>query len=420
MMKVFDGTILNRRSLSEVDSSPKPAVTLLSTELVRVEASSAIPSVRSVAEKPMTTDPSPPTFLIDPALRSMSCSMTDKLALSQTIAARNLLYNPGHTLKNELGEAAYTLRYLICELSPESRKTLCTRLLGPEGLLSGKRAAVIVETLARVGDELRFPHMPNSVTGLDRSVVIALMGDIGALYVDSLKRAVEECPQQQSSALIEDLRRLIEKRGLSAPTDSVIQEIQQTAGSSSVGPLKKEERYRPPAELSPRTGIHNTGERADEQLGIGSSQRIPSAKWEVAHISNNRVLNTTEPLVAHMSGSPAEILQVWDMLRGDSREMQFLGTLNKADSTHWDPLRNIYLERQDQQLARAAGAAAFLVGLGYHSAVEVAEGTFLYMGQNLRQALDNQAQDAGHLIGHGAATSLMGELFKEQSSVHEF
>lgn len=420
-MKVFDGTILNQRSLSEVDSSQNPAVTLLSTELVRVQASSAIPSVRTVTEKPMATDPSLPTFLIDPALRSMSCSMTDKLALSQTIAARNLLYNPGHVLKNELGEAAYTLRHLICELSPDSRKTLCARLLGPEGLLSGKSAGVLVEALERVSDDLRFPHVTNSVSGLDRAVVIALMGDIGALYVDSLaKIVVEECPQQQSNALIEDLHRLIEKRGLFAPTDSVIQEIQQTAGSSSVGPLKKVERYRPPAGLSPRTGIHNTGERADEQLGIESSQRIPGAKWEVAHISKNRVLNTTEPLVAHMSGSPAEILQVWDMLRGDSREMQFLGTLNKTDSTHWDPLRNIYLERQDQQLARAAGAAAFLIGLGYHSAVEVAEGTFLYMGQNLRQALGNQAQDAGHLIGHGAATSLMGELLKEQSSVHEF
>ena len=137
----------------------------------------------------------------------------------------------------------------------------------------------------------------------------------------------------------------------------------------------------------------------------------------MAHIKKDRVFTTTEPLVGHMSGSPAEILQVWDMLRGDAHENQFLSVFSKRDSSHWDPLAEVALERQDQQIARAAGAAAFLIGLGYHSAVEVVEGVLLYMGQNLRQVLDDPKQDAGDLLGRGAATSLMIEIFKDQSKV---
>ncbi|WP_448106929.1 hypothetical protein [Pseudomonas azerbaijanoccidentalis] len=361
------------------------------------------------------------SVLIDPALRSMSCAKTAELAFSQTLAARTLLYNPGHALKNELGEAAATLYHLIQDLSPEHQLALGARLFGREGLLSGESVEVLLATLVRVLGDHRLPNTPNTVTGLDRAVVIALMGDIGALYVDTLEKSVVEGRSQlQSDTLLENLCSAMVMRGLSAPTDSVIRNIQKAAGSSVVGPLKKAERYRPPAELSPRAGIHNTGEKTDQLLRVAQNQRIPGVKWDVAHVSKCRVATTTEPLVGHMSGSPAEILHIWDMLRGDTHEMQFIGTLNKRDASHWNPLINVSLERQDQQLARVAGAAAFLVGLGYHSAVEVVEGALLYMGQNLRQVLDTPTADAGLLFGDGAATDLMSELFKDQSAVSEF
>jgi hypothetical protein len=350
----------------------------------------------------------------------MSCARTAELAFSQTLAARNLLYSPGHALKTELGEAAANLHSLIQDLSQENQLALGARLFGREGLLPGESVEILLGILAKVLDDHRFPYAPNIVAGLDRAVVIALMGDIGALYVDTLaKKAVEGRSLEQADALIENLRSVMVKRGLSAPSDSVIQNIQKTAGSSTVGPLKKAERNRPPAELSPRAGIHNTGEKADQLLAIAPNQRIAGAKWDVTHVSKLRVTTTTEPLVGHMSGSPAEIFQVWDMLREDTHEMQFLGTLNKRDPNHWNPLSNVSLGRQDQQVARVAGAAAFLVGLGYHSAVEVAEGTLLYMGQNLRQVLDDPTADAGFLFGDGAATGLMSELFKDQSTVNE-
>ncbi|WP_218227992.1 hypothetical protein [Pseudomonas sp. Irchel s3b2] len=452
-MKNIDRTTVGQIPMFMANSGPVPAVTQLSTKLVKAEASSTVLSVGSLvgsisiadrnnfsgaifcelstcmqkesddstSDRKHNLSSAPPVFLIDPALRSTSSAMTLNLAISQTEAARNLLYNPGPLLKSELGEAASTLHDLVQDLKSENQQILGARLFGSEGLLLGGSVETLLETLARVRDENRCPDEPNTVTGLDRAVVIALMGDIGALYVDGLEKSVVEGRTlHQSNALIENLHGLMVERKLSTPTENNIRNIQKVAGSSSVGPLKKEERYRPPAELSLRTGIHNTGEKADIQLGIAPNQRIPGAKWDIAHLSKDRVVATTEPLVGHMSGSPAEILQVWDMLRGDSHEMQFLGALNKREGDHWDPLSTVSLERQDQQLARVAGAAAFLVGLGYHSAVEVAEGTLSYMGQNLRAVLGNPKDDAGHLLGHGAATSLMSELFKEQSVVSRF
>lgn len=78
------------------------------------------------------------------------------------------------------------------------------------------------------------------------------------------------------------------------------------------------------------------------------------------------------------------------------------------------PLSDLTSAEQAQRYARAAGASAFLVGLGYHSAVEVLEGILVYTGQSIRTqgTLSSLQRDSAHLFGHGAATDLMTELFK--------
>ncbi|MEH6353719.1 hypothetical protein [Pseudomonas sp. 3JA] len=353
---------------------------------------------------------------IDPALRSEEDSGTAELALSQTIVARTLLYYPGYSLVQELGEAAGTLYDLIQNLNPEDQKTLSKRLFGQGGILFGERIDVLFDTLARVRDEHQMPYALKAVTGRDRVIVIALMGDIGELYAGTAVKGSEREVQEQSDAL-KNLNYLMRARGLPVLTDNVIRDIQKEGGFYVAGPLKKTERVRPSAELRPLIGIHNVGEKADKQIGVPLEKRIPRVEWSVPHLSESRVLETTEPLVGHMSGSPVEILQVWDMLRGDAHDRQFLGRLQQKSSIDWEPLSNDTLERKDQKLARASGAAAFLIGMGYHSAVEVSEAVLLYMGQDLRQVLDDPAQDAAHLLGHGAATDLIEEMLKGQTVV---
>ena len=55
------------------------------------------------------------------------------------------------------------------------------------------------------------------------------------------------------------------------------------------------------------------------------------------------------------------------------------------------------------------------VALGYHSAVEVVEGTLAYLAQDLRSVLEMpKHDDAGYVLGNIAATKLIVELVKDQ------
>ncbi|WP_434571438.1 hypothetical protein [Pseudomonas sp. Z3-6] len=346
---------------------------------------------------------------VDPALRSEKDTTTAELALSQTVAARTLLYYPGRLLVQELGEAAAILLDLIRDLKTEDQKILTRRLFVEGGLLFGKDLEAFFDALAQVRDECREPDASSTVTGLARAIAIASMGNIGALYIDAAEVAEKDALNCFHTLMIE--------RKLPVLTEQVIRSVQAAGDFYVSGPLKKIERSRPFNELSRLNGVHNFGEKADRLIGIKSELRIPSVEWQIAHISESRVLHTIEPLVGHMSVSPVEILQTWDVLRGDSNDEQFMGIIRKNDPVHEVSRGDVSRDRLDQKLARASGAAAFLIGVGYHSALEVSETILRYMGQDLRQALESPTQDAGSLLGSGAATSLINEMLKGAAAV---
>ena len=328
---------------------------------------------------------------IDPSMRSECCGDTRQLALVQTISARQALYQPSDILKSELSQAAGKLHQTYGALEGVDQQALGARLFGSEGLITGQTPNDLLQILKRVDE------CPDYASGHDRAVVIAMMGDIGALFAATGATTGTDRNEDASARLRESLRGALAVAGLIPPTEESSGRVQQEGGSNAVGPDKKTERSRPSAEHIDRTGIHNLGEEADEALGVPFEDRISTSRWDVAYIDFDRVADAVEPLVGHMSGSPAEILQTWDMLRGNQLEYQFLTSY-----------------QQEQQLARAAGASAFLVGLGYHSAVEVLEGTLRYTGQSIRHdgILGAGQNDAGHLFGHGAATDLMSEFFQ--------
>lgn len=72
------------------------------------------------------------------------------------------------------------------------------------------------------------------------------------------------------------------------------------------------------------------------------------------------------------------------MLRGKKAHEQFIGILN-AGNEHNNKMLMLSPEEQKQHFARAAGAGAYLVALGYHSAVEIIENILAYTGQSLRE-----------------------------------
>lgn len=342
---------------------------------------------------------------------------TKALAMKQTVYGRSVLYKPGDVLIDELGTAASVLHQVISNLRPDNQTIIAARLLGEEGLLDGRTIADLLAAVQRVSKKNN-SLSAQAASATDRAAVIALMGDIGVFYSRPADAKVE---------LMTELNSQLTIAGLHVPDESEMIIMRKTGGSPAVGPDKKVERKITAsgsrADIAFRTGVHNTGLEADKVLGIAKQNRIPEARWPVFEISTHRIKETTEPFTGHMSGSPAEILQTWDMLCGVKGEGQYVGALTRNSAPQEGekfrhPLSGFTSVEQAQRYARAAGASAFLVGLGYHSTVEVLEGILVYTGQNIRAegTLSQSQRDAAHVFGHGAATDLITELFRTNTA----
>lgn len=343
---------------------------------------------------------------------------TNGLAMRQSVDGRNVLYSPGDALLKELGTAASVLHQVISKLSPDSQTMIGAHLLAEGRLLDGKSTADLLAALHRVSTDNNLSSAV-AASATDRAVVIALMGDIGGFYTT---------PANANMELMTELNSQLTAAGLQVPRGSEIQIMRNRGGSGAVGPDKRAERritaFASRADIPFRAGVHNMGMAADGLLNIATQDRIPENRWAVFDISTPRIKETTEPFVGHMSASPAEILQAWDMLCGVAGEDQYVGALTRNLARHEDekflhPLSDLTSAEQAQRYARAAGASAFLVGLGYHTAVEVLEGTLVYTGQNIRTegTLSQSQRDAAHVFGHGAATDLMTELFRANTAL---
>lgn len=357
---------------------------------------------------PKTTAQPQHTGFVDPATRSAANGQTRQLALQQTMSARDLLYNPGEALRTELGLAAGRAHDMISGLG-DLQDPLGGHLFGAEGLMPGQNAQALLDTLKRMHNDI--PPGRSNATAKDRSILIALMGDIGAILSDSTT-GVERTKDQDKQ-----LKELIPKLlNLATSPETIMAPTAALGGSGTIGPAKKQERIKPPNEQPPRTGIHNLGKEADDQLGIAQSGRLLPSRWDVSQLKTERVLQTTEPLVAHMSGTQAETLAVWDMLRGEKTPYTgVMENLRAQPQQANDPMAHLPDDERNARYARAAGTAAFLISNGYHSAVEVLGGTLAYTGQD-GQSVVGPGQDAAHLFGQGAATELVSELMSKQRS----
>ncbi|MGY3614122.1 hypothetical protein [Bradyrhizobium sp. USDA 10063] len=343
-----------------------------------------------------------------------------RLALKQASAARQLLYHPGDVLRQEIAKAAGKLVRIVMKLTDAELSTLSTRLVSSGCLLAGKSPNVLTELLERLIDDARCEASCASAT--DRTAFISVLGDMGALYADSKKRSESfSLSAEQKQAFLGRLSGLIAEEALTPISDEVLERVAKlSAGTGVVGPRKKEERKRIDASAT-RRGLHNLGDEVDERLGVPEHMRIPPITWRPMHIKATRLLNVQEPLVAHMSGSPAELLMVWDMLCGRA-EGVYTAALDahrnaiNAGLGSAEPKDHFSAEEWAARLARLAGACAMQIGVGHHSAVEVAESALKYTGQDVRSVLaDPATEDATRLLGAGAATDLLTELFETQT-----
>ena len=270
--------------------------------------------------------------VVDPALRSEHSALTQILAKKQTKAARNMLAKPGPEVRKQMAGAAGKLSDSYDKLAPELQCALGARLFGDQGMMAnvgnGQEAPAKLEAQRLALGETLKRLMADSaeVKPADRSVLMALMGDIGALFTDTGATTGTVRDTRTSDALREQMAKLIGRGQRLSRVLENFARVKHVGGSEAVAPNKNAERVNLPTTeepLAPRTGIHNTGKALDDEAGIEAEDRLGASKWAKARIDERRVAATAEPFAGHMSGSPSEILQVWDMLVGVSPDEQF-------------------------------------------------------------------------------------------------
>jgi hypothetical protein len=378
---------------------------------------------------------------VDPAVSSQDDSETLELALSQTVSARACLYWPSGELAHELGTAAKGFEGFLEFLQTQKDGDaliigLCARLLGPEGLdpqeffekgkvddphvLAGLCLKTLGKHLSNVAKEGDGPELGHS-----RAVTIALLGDVGAfMAATGATTGTDRSPEVSRGLKTAFATYALALEGKDADEigfqliEKSVARCKELGGGEVVGPTKSKERKRVPGEEPiPRTGIHDCGKDADELLGRFEKEgHLVPTKWASARLNEERVRVTGEPLAGHMSASPSEILWTWDVLAGRGLRSAYIGTDRRGEP---------------HSPARAAGACAFLVGCGYHSALEVLHGTMNYVGQKpepvvLKEAAEMRKDqeeeveslhvDAGAIFHSGAATSLVDELMDDMTS----
>ena len=363
-----------------------------------------------------TQPPEAAPKFIDPSMHHNN-EEVHRLALAQTQAARNALYHPGDELRREIGKAASALLSITRQLSKNELKTLSKRLFSPAGLLPGHAPDYLLGILGRLERDTESTEKRASAT--DRAAFISIMGDLGALY-GSVRTGAATARSEDDERLKTRLTALIEKAGLAPISKDVVARVESAIAVNGATVAQKRAERKKADDLVKHVGVHNRGIEADEMLGIPGEERIPSSRYPLWLLDSRRVKAVSEPLVAHLSGSPGEILMIWDMLRGESSDHLYTKVLDKQRDcddpvkSARDPMGYLTAEERNARLARLAGACAMLLGVGHHSAVEVVADALTYTGQSPRTVLaDNE--DATHLLGEGAATDLISELIVAQT-----
>lgn len=409
---------------------------------------------------------------VDPAVRTHDVeSETRLLALKQTIAARECLYEPSEALGKELKTAAEGLMAYIkfLESQPDGDALLIgfsSRILGREGLftqdwfIKGSKhknwdnvygqAAGAVETkgensvqkelatkcrsvLTNLLVEVAKPSRRNDpALGHMRAVTIAIMGDVGAFMTATGATTGTERPGWVSAGLKKtfgDFALGLEGLNPQLPENQQLlnDSIARTrlwSGGEMIGPSKSQDRKRldiDKEDYIARTGAHDTGEDADEILGrLGQPGQIQRSEWASARLLEDRVSNREEPQAGGMSASPGEILWTWDILAQRGVKAAYAGALPKSPDSPADSAP--VCPDSPPSFARSAGAGALLNGCGYHPAVETIHGISAYQGHRVDAMIREHAQtrdvpaDAGALFYDGAATAMSIEMYHDATS----
>lgn len=335
--------------------------------------------------------------------------ITEK-AKKQTEAARNLFKNPNPIVKKILTAAALQLRNLLS-------KNLSDKALNDEKLNRSIYGGVLTKNFKenqknKLGDQAKISKRhfqtgriskvakdTTDATEFDRAGAVALMGDIGTSIFDcEMKRDGSGTFEDNGYCSVEQAIAITHKRGDRLKTWKDGQEAKKQRGGSAIAKMKKdtfnaEKKISVPGERGMKFGADsqdNTGikdKNGKDIMKFKERSNILSTKvdgsgwsgsWPWQMMPEAYLKNCAEPFAGHYSGSIVEILFVLDLL-----------TETDKDLGKDEPLKSYVFEGHpagadldsDIRKCKAAIGAAFLLSVGYHSAIEVKPTIWGYLGK---------------------------------------
>jgi len=376
-------------------------------------------------------------------------NLSTTLSLLQTLFARALLYYPKPFILNEFSRAATGLQKIWFNLDSEERLGFVTRLFGVSGFLPQKKMILqrrkllkssidkqsqenIVEVadIKELGNDLInqlnsdtdkillpifYRVIKQNCSAHDRAVIIALLGDIGALFdlggASGTDRSLSDTKKLRRAIFFSTKPLHIDESSWENIIMKYFLEIKSISGSKALAPFKKDQRGFKKSDES-RTGVHNLGSVADSLLNVTAERLVPTV-WDINLISEMRISPDKEPFVGHMSGSPFEIFIAWELLSGGSSDIPtfsfwkptFFGKSKSVPGLDFSQPEHSHIR------SRSSATTSFLIASGFHSAVEVLSSILVYHGQDSREFMKRTLdKDAANVFGNGAATDLICEM----------
>lgn len=236
---------------------------------------------------------------------------------------------------------------------------------------------------------------PNNFTRpLDRVGVLAILGDIGTAILDCpTKRdpnneTLPLIPRKINDVLKEEEKSLCDVTSSVAKITNTnlpdlleeAEEAKKKRGGSAIAKNKKEIRYKNKTLISPAERADKLNDTTHEVIKTPRSGLLTqttdgsgfTASWPWQMIPNKYLTDCAEPWSGHYSGSIVELLFTLDLF-------------TKANtSVGDDPMKsfkqNTMLDNENRR-CKAALAGAFLISIGYHSAIEVKPTIWAYLGR---------------------------------------
>ena len=303
-------------------------------------------------------------------------------ANAQVQAARELLKNPGSRTMEIIKSAAANLAaYWALEfITPNEKNNKDFNRSINGGVLAIKTDAGITEYSTKQNTKFRLVNTGHC-TATDVAGVLATLGDIGTAIFDcepgnTKENIVAYCNvakkiadhTMHSTNKLEELLEMGRKAKRARGGSAIAPNKKPVTTKDGVLPAERGEmRINDKMKLDPRSGLlaHNV---SDENF---------SAKWPWQKIPKVYMEKCKEPWAGHYSGSIVEVLFTLDLLVAkseihDSPLRSFNTTAETWEKNQWNnPTRR----------CKAALAGAFLISIGYHSAIEVKPTMWAYLGR---------------------------------------